>query len=544
MSTSPKTIEARSAALQSRTHDGQPGFGWLRILCVGLSLSIGWGIRGNFGHEYGAMIPGVLATLAAVLLSGRSDWHRHAAYFAFFGALGWSFGGSISYMQVIAYTHSGQSGSQLYGFACLFVIGFLWAAMGGAGAALPAFLNRERLTEFFVPLTAVFIGWTLQDYVVAAWFPDNPAYRQESPLYWYDTDWLAALVAIVAILVVALVRRRLDSASSLILHMAVGWWIGFLLLVNLLGWRMTPPRGDNWAGCVGMVVGMWVYLQRHGLSGVTFASMISGFIGGFGFATGQLLKLIGVSTEWQTNWHSVLEQTYGFINGIGLAVALFWVARHAPKTTEEPPVRRWTEPYAAFFVLLVVTYLNLSKNPGDWVDAKAMPPVLYGFSANTWFNLAYLTLTAVFITLLVVHRRKPLPLLSTSWLARGQLLYLIFLWVMVIGNFERAVVSFSPQRLVTEGVIFLNAALCTIGIFLSAPAADRDFPTSTFLWSRLLPKIILVGLVATALSVLVDWAGVRAIFGDRPAGNASKHIRFGPNATATKNKIPHGVPHP
>jgi hypothetical protein len=516
----------------------------LCVLWVALSLSIGWGIRGNFGHEYGAMIPGILATLAAVLLSGRSDWHRRSVFFAFFGALGWSFGGSISYMQVIAYTHSGHSGSQLYGFACLFVIGFLWAAMGGAGAALPAFLNRERLTEFFVPLTVVFVAWTFQDFAVARWFPEDPAYRHQSPLYWYDSDWVAALVAIVAILVLALVRRRLEPASSLILHMAVGWWAGFLVLVNLFGWRMTPPRGDNWAGCVGMVVGMWVYFQRHGLSGVTFASLICGFVGGFGFASGQLIKLLGLSTGWQTNWHSILEQTYGLINGIGLAVALFWVARHAPKLSEEPPLRRWTESYAAAFVLLVVTYLNLVKNPEAWVNAKAMPAVLYGLSAETWFNLAYLALTGVFLTLLTVHRRRPLPLLSASWLARGQLLYLAFLWVMVIGNFERALVSFAPQRLVTEGIIFLNATLCTAGIFLNAPATDRELPIAGFSWSRLLRKVAVVGLLAACFSILADWAIVRGLYGDRPATNAAKHIRFGPDATATKEKPKAGVPHP
>src|SRR5947209_3145020 len=169
----------------------------LGLLWVALSLSIGWGIRGNFGHEYGAMIPGALAGLAAVLVSRRSDWQRRSAFFAFFGALGWSFGGSISYMQVIAYTHSGHSGSQLYGFACLFVIGFLWAAIGGAGASLPVFLDRERLTEFFVPLTVVFVAWLIEDAVVAHWFAVNPDFRHTSPLYWYDTDWLAALVAIV-----------------------------------------------------------------------------------------------------------------------------------------------------------------------------------------------------------------------------------------------------------------------------------------------------------------------------------------------------------
>src|SRR2546423_5426962 len=138
----------------------------IRVCTVALSLSIGWGIRGNFGHEYGAMIPGALATLAAVLVAGRPDWHRRCLFFAFFGALGWSFGGSISYMQVIAYTQSGHGPSQLYGFACLFGIGFLWAAMGGAGATLPAFLTRERLTEFFIPLTAVVVAWTPQDFAV------------------------------------------------------------------------------------------------------------------------------------------------------------------------------------------------------------------------------------------------------------------------------------------------------------------------------------------------------------------------------------------
>src|SRR5438128_835551 len=132
------------------------------FILTALALSVGWGIRGNFGHEYGAMIPGALAAMAAALLAGREDWWRRVAYFGFFGALGWSFGGSISYMQVIGYTHSGHSPSVLYGFACLFVIGFLWAAIGSAGTALPALLDRERLTEFFVPLSVVFAAWWIQ----------------------------------------------------------------------------------------------------------------------------------------------------------------------------------------------------------------------------------------------------------------------------------------------------------------------------------------------------------------------------------------------
>ena len=65
-----------------------PSFRTSSILLVLLSLSIGWGIRGNYGHEAGAMIPGALAAIAAALVSGREDWRRRVSYFAFFGALG------------------------------------------------------------------------------------------------------------------------------------------------------------------------------------------------------------------------------------------------------------------------------------------------------------------------------------------------------------------------------------------------------------------------------------------------------------------------
>ena len=117
----------------------------LGVLLVALSLSIGWGIRGNYGHETGAMFPGTIAAIAACLLSGRGDWQTRGVL-CFFRRLGWGFGGSISYMQVIGYTHSGHAATQLYGFAGLYVIGFLWGgwevAALRAGSARPAAVDR------------------------------------------------------------------------------------------------------------------------------------------------------------------------------------------------------------------------------------------------------------------------------------------------------------------------------------------------------------------------------------------------------------------
>ncbi|MCW5968765.1 MAG: hypothetical protein KIT57_09635 [Blastocatellales bacterium] len=513
----------------------------LPILLTALSLSIGWGIRGNFGHEIGALTPGALAAAAVVLTSGRPDWHRRIAYFAFFGALGWSFGGSMSYGQVLGYTHSGHSPSVLYGFASLFVIGFLWGAMGTAGTAMPAVLDRRALTEFFAPISAVFIAWWGQDRFVEWLVAVNPAYRQESPLYWYDTDWLGVLAAIVAVLVLAVVRRRFDEASRFILYLAVGWWAGFVLLVLVFGLRMTPPRGDNWAGCTGMTAAMILYFVRRGQGELVRAAIVGGFFGGFGFAFANALKLIGVATGWATNWHSVMEQTYGFINGLGVAVVMLGLARRSARLEDDSSVRRWTDVYAVVFVLAGITYLNLRRNPVTWVNAESVPAAIVGVSAEAWFALAYLLIAVMLIALLIRHRRHPLSFLPADWHGRGQLFYLVFLWWMVVGNFERSVVAFAPTRMITEGVIFLHAVICTMLLltYRSSPAtAAADDST------RPLGRTVMAGAAVMVLCIVGCWGMTRVIYGDAVAGNIKRQIRFGSESTATRERPAAGQPHP
>ncbi len=213
--------------------------------------------------------------MAAVLVSGRDDWYRRIPFFAFFGALGWSFGGSISYMQVIAYTHSGDAPSVAYGFACLFLIGFIWGGLGGTGTALPAFLSRARLTELLVPVIVVFAAWFAQDIylsvyeaglehqVAAGTITQADMDEQLAWLDWYDTDWLGVMVAAAALVMLAVARRRACWGTRLGLAMCAGWWLGFSVLTLGLGLRMTPPRGDNWSGALGMTVAVLVFLYRR-----------------------------------------------------------------------------------------------------------------------------------------------------------------------------------------------------------------------------------------------------------------------------------------
>ncbi len=181
-----------------------PSWRWGTLLLVSLSLSVGWGIRGNFGHEDGAAFAGCLAAIAVALLSGRQDWRDRVSYFAFFGALGWGFGGSQSYMQVMSYTESGQALSQWYGYFCLFIIGFLWAAMGIIGTAFPAVAPLEVIIKIFKPLLFIFGAWMLLHIIedpVSTWLEpkaqfDSTWHRHENPLYWFDSNYLSAIFAL------------------------------------------------------------------------------------------------------------------------------------------------------------------------------------------------------------------------------------------------------------------------------------------------------------------------------------------------------------
>jgi hypothetical protein len=670
----------------------------LAILLAGLCVSIGWGIRGNYGHETGAMFPGALAAIAVCLLSGREDWRERVAYFGCFGALGWAFGGTISYMQVIAYTHSGQAATQYYGFYALFVIGFLWAALGGAGTALPATLDRKSLCEMFVPLSLLLALWCLLYFVqtplariVQAQFglrygELGGARRHESVLYWLDSSWLSVFVILVGILAFDLVDRRFTNSlwlpafaavggvlghfaelgiaragfidplrellvhverpqsivdqsrlmtnwpvlfskgsdyigaaigimlgtgiyfaifgkfrrgSSLFLHLALGWFAGFLLLPVLLNLRMTPPRGDNWAGILGMYAGLLVYCIRHKQWPIVVVSLVTGTIGGIGFSGIACLKALLQSfgngnlapglatawTDWQThasslgvfpellvnaktapawhfwqsgNWHSLLEQSYGFVNGVGVIVGMGFLVRRIGPLENQGKRRYWPEIVALTLVLPALVYANLVKNVADWTHVNpanavaAMPKVmrmpLLGFPLSTmaWFNIVFGMAAIALVMLLSVHTRRRLALLEQSWLGRGQLLFALLLWAFVIGNFGKSLAGFTEQRLTTEGVITLNAVFATMMIFLLPRSGPDPTPPTTGGHDNLLGQSLVVALLCAVLFPPLETLCVRAVYGDAPVNHAGTNVpetRFGPHAAWKQSPLLKGMDH-
>ncbi len=563
-------------------------------------MSIGWGVRGQFGHEYGAALAGALGGMVVALLSGRPDWHRRVHYFAFFGAIGWGFGGSMSYMKNLAYTQSTDSPTVLYGFASVFLIGFCWAAPGGAGTAIAAFFNREELTRFVVPLSAVLASWYLQAVLQSSF----RALGMQPVPHWMSHETSAA-ITIVVILITAVVRRgSWGLGSELMIYMSVGWLGGYALFTGLLDLHLNPPREDVWGQCLGLIAGILVFCWRHDFGGIGFSTVATGFLGGILYSASEAIKIAGIATGYITNWHSVMEQLQGLGHGIAIAVAFGLLIPRAPQLSEtdtsgwnpagqevdaltpstEPrrlgsghlltatlatsiPVRRWTEVFSVTFVLVLLSYLNFRKSPNDWVtQITGLKPELYGIriSGNLmpatgfigWFDFIYLATALACIWLLVAHLRRPLALFPASWLGKGQLFYLVFLWVVVTFNFIHVLPRFTPERLVTEWFMTLSGISCTVFMLLATatrqmartPNLDEWTPeaattengtstvrertqTSYAAWIR---KAAILGLIGTVAVTFAGWGTKRALFGDGPVYPKQKsQIRFGPNNTDT-----------
>ncbi|MBI2432532.1 MAG: hypothetical protein HYV26_06655 [Candidatus Hydrogenedentes bacterium] len=241
-------------------------------------------------------------------------------------------------------------------------------------------------------------------------------------------------------------------------------------------------------------------------------------------------------------------------------MALGLLAKRVGKAQGAQTQRRWTQVLAVSFVLFLLLYVNIYKNVAVWVNEGKTVPVemrvpllpviptesgeLFKFPAAAWFNSVWIALTIAGIYLMVRHLRRPVALLPESWLGRGQLLYLVFLWAMVVANFERALTGFAEQRLITEWVILINAVIVTV-LILARPAPEgiEISGTGETRYAGRLVSTILLGLLSAAAVLVIMTGIVRGLYGDTFAGHSGQMVRFGPNAEWRIHPIVKGGEH-
>lgn len=257
-----------------------------KLLIVAMALATAWAIRGQFGHEQGAAWAGAIGGLALVLVSGRKDWYNKMMLVALASAVGWGAGGMISYGKVVGYGFADNFINAYYGLAMLFVIGGLFGLLGGG-----------------------LVGLTLDS-------------TKENKVRW----------------------------GALLSEMAVGGLISYYFLIEQIGFKMTPPRSEAWAVCLGAGLAMLWYMareKRNSAIRVAFYAMLGG---GIGFSFGNFLQVLGKTWEIPFNMWNVMEYSIGFFGGSGMAYGVF--SSKWPK--EIPSVKKWENWSALLIVVLFI----------------------------------------------------------------------------------------------------------------------------------------------------------------------------------------------
>ncbi len=134
------------------------------IFLPALTMWLGWGIRGLFGHANGAMIPGAPLGLAiSILLKGK---RFSTGLVVALTAVGFGFGADETTLQTAGYLmgtnpdHVVKLGLAYSGLA---LKGALWAMLGGAGLglALAAHLYQRRDVAIggLIMISVFYAGW-------------------------------------------------------------------------------------------------------------------------------------------------------------------------------------------------------------------------------------------------------------------------------------------------------------------------------------------------------------------------------------------------
>ncbi|MHA4737939.1 hypothetical protein [Dyadobacter sp. MSC1_007] len=281
------------------------------LLVAGISLGTAWAIRGQFGHEQGAAWAGGIGGLSIVLLAKRKDWYAKAFHLALASAAGWGIGGIISYGKVVGFARGLEFGNVYYGFLMLCVIGGLFGLIGGG-----------------------LFGLTL-------------ASTKEKPVQW----------------------------AQLITEMTAGAIIFYYALIEEFGWLMTPPRSEAWAACFGMTVAMFWYMIRNKQYSAMRVAIFAGLGGGFGFAFGNFLQVMGHVSGIKFNFWNVMEYSIGFFGGVGMAYGTF--TSEWPKTEEKVSRTNLLAPIV--ILTLIIPFIVWDQS----FETKRLTETILGFNSTT-----------------------------------------------------------------------------------------------------------------------------------------------------------------
>lgn len=501
-------------------------------------MAYGWGFRGVVGHEGGAMVPGAMLGLAVCLASRRADWQRRAAVAGLFGAVGWSWGGSLSYMEHTMFSVSDSWPDVLYGYAMLFFLGALWAGTGGAILGMAFTLKRSRLeplARVFATMSAAF----LTTYLYMLFNPSvKEAYEQFTVDHFHDGEWLPATTILVVALVHGVARRRDRAAASLFFACAASWWAFYLALTKFGGLVLAPPfRSESWSGVLGILAALVVYLVltknhaalllcRYGMLGGGLAFMVAVFVRHpVRVGWGPLHHVMKELPQWK-----IAEESFGLFMGLTIAIGAARLERQGLAPAQDDTPRKPLDIFAAFVMLVALMWVNLRRAPMDWLDrykAVANEPAL-GVMPWVWYSAGGAVISAVAIYGLWLYARDRLTLAPATAHGKGAWMLLLLIWVTMIGAFVETFPADrgAPGFLVNGSFIVLGAIATAMVLAKRSTAETNDtVPPEDARWRAGTPYYVLFAAVPVLVFVV---SGLSMAMQNGPVEGA--RLRFGPNA--------------
>ncbi len=170
---------------------------WLVLLMTTAAGAMGWGIRGQYGHETGAMVPGLLVALSLAFLFARNTSSLHMARAVSLAVIGISLGGSMTYGQTVGLTHDvelrGNWPALRWGMLGLFVKGGIWIGLAGGFLGIGLSAKKYRVLEVTILVIAMIALMFVGIYLLNEPFQpeaDPPSERQLPRIYFSDHwDW-------------------------------------------------------------------------------------------------------------------------------------------------------------------------------------------------------------------------------------------------------------------------------------------------------------------------------------------------------------------
>jgi len=458
---------------------------WLAMPLMAMAGGMGWGIRGQYGHETGAMMAGLLVGLVVALLFLPRARSLLAARAAAMFAIGISIGGSMTYGQTVGLAHDpdlvGNYAALRWGLLGLFIIGGIWIGFGATFLSMTISETRYRPVELAVVLFSLLFLFFLGEWLLNS--PFDPANR-ELPAIYFSAHW--------------------------------DWKPGVEI----------KPRHEVWGGLLFALVGLYCYAAFYRGDRLVRRMTLWGILGGgVGFAGGECLQAfhswnIEMFREGQLaeidpliNWWNMMETTFGLIYGATLALGL-WLHRHLIRdldakdleVVELKPGLEWILVVIHVSALVIWNFFSFERFDifADVAITMAIIPAVAVSAGRTWPFLMTLPIIALPIagkTLLrLSYEEEQLPVLL-GWVVYVAVPLLILipmaLWLTKSAQVRGSAGTFARWAL------FLTAA-----IYFALNLAFFHFPWPWEEWTARTPN----GLIYFTCFLFLT---VAAIFGGR-----------------------------